>query len=63
MQVDLQGQTALVTGGAMGIGRAIVDDLAANGAAVSSRTAASASSAAWCRYDFKARSWRPRPAW
>jgi len=34
MQVDLQGQTALVTGGAMGIGRAIVDDLAANGAAV-----------------------------
>jgi 3-oxoacyl-[acyl-carrier protein] reductase len=34
MQVDLQGQTALVTGGAMGIGRAIVESLSANGAAV-----------------------------
>ena len=35
MQVDLSGRTALVTGGAQGIGRAIVDRLAANGAAVS----------------------------
>lgn len=34
MQVDLQGQTAIVTGGAMGIGRAIAGRLAANGAAV-----------------------------
>jgi 3-oxoacyl-[acyl-carrier protein] reductase len=34
MHVNLQGQTALVTGGALGIGRAIVDQLAANGAAV-----------------------------
>jgi NAD(P)-dependent dehydrogenase (short-subunit alcohol dehydrogenase family) len=34
MRVDLQGQVGLVTGGAQGIGRAIVERLAANGAAV-----------------------------
>ena len=34
MQVDLQGQTALVTRGAAGIGRAIAERLAANHAAV-----------------------------
>jgi 3-oxoacyl-[acyl-carrier protein] reductase len=34
VQVDLAGKTALVTGGAQGIGRAIADALFANGAAV-----------------------------
>lgn len=34
MQVNLEGQVAIVTGGAQGIGRAIVEQLLANGAAV-----------------------------
>jgi NAD(P)-dependent dehydrogenase (short-subunit alcohol dehydrogenase family) len=34
MQVDLAGQVAIVTGGAQGIGRAIVEQFLANGAAV-----------------------------
>ena len=36
MKVDLQGQVALVTGGAQGIGRAIVESLIDNGALVAS---------------------------
>jgi NAD(P)-dependent dehydrogenase (short-subunit alcohol dehydrogenase family) len=62
MQVDLKGQVAWVTGGAGGIGRAICEVMAANGAAVAvldmNEGAAKETAAALTAKGYRAHAWR-----
>jgi len=62
MQVDLKGQVAWVTGGAGGIGRAICEVMAANGAAVAvldmNEGAAKETAAALTAKGYRAGAWR-----
>jgi 3-oxoacyl-[acyl-carrier protein] reductase len=62
MQVDLKGQVAWVTGGAGGIGGAICEALAANGAAVAvldmNEEAAKKTAAALTAKGYRAQAWR-----